>query len=158
MAHSIIHQAKNGRYFATVSQTITTTSLQKHVWSEISNIVGLTKWVIDVKNTEFLSKIRHGIGAIRKITFADKSQVIEYVVGWKPPYHLSYIATSGLPLDSYHATLSVLPKGKGTQISWTSFLISNGTDKKQFEEFLSFLDMFYEKSLHNLKAKLHKIS
>jgi hypothetical protein len=49
-----------------------------------------------------------------------------------------------------------LPKGKTTQLSWTSFLISDSSDKKQFGEFLVFLDGFYEKSLQNLKAKIEK--
>jgi len=141
---------------ATVSQATILDASPKTVWDKISNITGLTEWVIDVKKTEFLSKTRRGIGAIRKITFLDQSQVIEYVVGWKPESYLSYIATSGLPLDAYHATLSILPKGKMSQLTWTSFLISNSTDKKQFEEFLLFIDVFYEKSLQNLKVKIEK--
>lgn len=156
MTRAIIYHNKNGHYSATVMQSITMDVLPKIVWDEISNVVGLTEWVIDAKKTEFLSKIRQGVGAIRKITFSDGSQVIEYVVGWKPENYLSYIATSGLPLDAYHATLSILPKGKWSQLSWTSFLVSDSTDKKQFEEFLSFIDGFYEKSLQNLKAKLQK--
>jgi len=156
MTYTIMHHINNGHYLATVQQTTTLDVLPKTIWDKISNIVGLTEWVIDVKKTEFLSKARRGIGAIRKITFLDQSQVVEYVVGWKSEGYLSYIATSGLPLDAYHATLSILPKGRSSQLRWTSFLISDSTDKKQFEEFLSFLDAFYEKSLQNLKIKVEK--
>jgi hypothetical protein len=156
VAHTIIHHSNNGHYLAKASQATTLNALPKTIWDKISNIIGLTEWVIDVKKTEFLSKTKRGIGTIRKITFLDQSQVIEYVVGWKPENYLSYIATSGLPLDAYHATLSILPKGKTSQLTWASFLISNSTDKKKFEEFLSFIDGFYEKSLQNLKAKIEK--
>lgn len=156
MTYTIIHHNDNGHYLAKVSRAATLDALPKTIWDKISNIIGLTEWVIDVKKTELLSKTRRGIGAIRKITFLDQSQVIEYVVGWKPENYLSYIATSGLPLDAYHATLDISPKGKMSQLTWTSFLISNSTDKKQFEEFLSFIDGFYEKSLQNLKAKIEK--
>ncbi len=158
MAHAIIHHNNNGHYLATVTQAAILDVLPKTIWDKISNIIGLTEWVIDVKKTEFLSKTRRGIGAIRKLTFLDQSQVIEYVVGWKPESYLSYIATSGLPLDAYHATLSILPKGRISQLSWSSFLISDSTDKKQFEEFLTFIDSFYEKSLQNLKAKIEKVT
>jgi hypothetical protein len=152
----ILSFGKNGRYCAQVSQSIVANVAPKSVWNEISNIIGLTDWVIDVKKTEFLSKIRCGVGAIRKLTFADGNQVIEYVVGWKPEQYLSYIATSGLPLDAYHATLLITPKGKNSEINWSSFLVSNSDDKKQFEEFLSFIDEFYQKSLQNLKTMLEK--
>lgn len=158
MTHTIIHHGDNGHYLATVTQTTTLDALPKTIWDKISNIIGLTEWVVDVKKTEFLSKTRRGIGAVRKITFFDQSQVIEYVIGWKPESYLSYIATSGLPLDAYHATLSILPKGKTVQLSWTSFLISDSSDKKQFGEFLSFIDGFYEKSLQNLKATIEKVT
>jgi hypothetical protein len=147
---------KNGHHWATVSQSVLVYVSPKTAWNQISNIAGLADWVLDVKKTEFLSKTKHGIGAIRKITFSDHSQVIEYVVGWNPEHYLSYIATSGLPLDAYHATLSILAKNKGTHLSWTSFLISNSADKKQFEEFLGFIELFYQKSLQNLKTKLEK--
>src|SRR5574338_1542880 len=151
MAYSILSHNKNDRYSGTVSQSITVDASSSTIWKTISNFVGLTDWVIDVKKTEFLSKIKEGLGAARKIAFADGSQVIEYAVGWKEKEYLSYVATSGLPLDGYHATLAITPKGKSCQLGWSSFLISNGPDKKQFEEFLAFMDSFYEKSLKNLR-------
>jgi hypothetical protein len=147
---------KNDRHYTTVSRSITIDVMPNTVWCKISNIVGLTDWVLDVKKTEFLSKTRHGVGAIRRLTFLDGTQVTEYVVGWQPEAYFSYIATSGLPLDAYHATLSVHPRGKSTQLVWTTFLISDSSDKKQFEEFLSFIEKFYEVSLQNLKAKLER--
>jgi hypothetical protein len=127
-----------------------------NLWKEIGNFIGLSRWVLDVKKTEFLSKIKNDIGAARKITFADGSTVIEYAVGWKEREYLSYIATSGLPLDGYHATLSITPKGKSCGLVWSSFLISQDSDKKKFEEFLAFMESFYAKSLETLKENLEK--
>jgi hypothetical protein len=126
------------------------------VWKEISNFVGLGGWVVGVQKTEFLSKVKRGIGAAREISFEDGSHVIEYAVGWADEKYLSYIATSGLPLDGYHATLSILQRNRSTQISWTSFLISNSPNKDQFGEFLIFIDSFYKNSLKNLKTRLEK--
>lgn len=156
MTHTILSHNKNDSYCGMVSQSTTIEVSASTLWKTISNFIGLTDWVIDVKKTEFLSKIKQGLGASRKITFADGSQVVEYATGWKEKEYLSYVATSGLPLDGYHATLAITPKGKSCQLSWSSFLISNGPDKKQFEEFLAFMDSFYEKSLKNLRDNLEK--
>ncbi|HWP78124.1 MAG: SRPBCC family protein [Thermoproteota archaeon] len=157
MSRIILNHNTVGKHFATVTQSISIDVPPSAVWKEISNFVGLTEWVVDVKKTEFLSKIRHGVGAARKISFADGSNVIEYAVGWQDGKLVSYIATRGLPLDGYHATLSISQKEK-TQLSWTSYLISNSSDKKQFEEFLTFIESFYANSLKNLKSKLEKAS
>jgi hypothetical protein len=156
MTHAILSHNGENRHCGTVTQSIIINSPPSAVWKEISNFAGLTEWVVDVKKTEFLSKTKRGIGAVRKITFADGTEVVEYAVGWRDGEYLSYIATSGLPLDGYHATISVLQKGDTTNLRWTSFLISTGSDKKQFEEFLTFMESFYASSLKNLKIKLEK--
>ncbi|MEM2160254.1 MAG: SRPBCC family protein [Candidatus Nitrosotenuis sp.] len=156
MTFKIISQNKNGSFCGIVSQSTTINTTLPSLWKMVGNFTGLPEWVADVKTTESLSRIKNDFGAARKITFADKSQVVEYAVGWKDKEYLSYIATSGLPLDGYHATISVAPKGKTCQISWSSFLISKDSDRKQFQEFLEFMESFYAKSLEQLKAKLEK--
>jgi hypothetical protein len=156
VSHLVYGVSKDGHYTGTVTQTAALGVSARIAWHNISNITGLTDWLVDVKKTEFLSRTRKGLGASRKIFFADGGEVVEYVVGWKDERYLSYIATSGLPLDGYHATISITPRGKKSLITWTSFLISKGPDKKEFEEFLSFIDSFYKNSLKNLKEKLEK--
>ena len=146
------------RHCATVVQTVLIQKATSVVWEEIGNFAGLARWVEGVQKTEFLSKTRRGLGAARKISFSDGSQVIEYAVGWMDEKYLSYIASSGLPLDGYHATISILQKGRSSQVSWSSFLISDSPDKKRFDEFLEFIESFYGKSLQNLKTKLEKAS
>lgn len=156
MSKTILSHNKNGSFSGTVSQSITINVSVSILWREIGNFIGLSNWVLDVKKTEFLSKIKNGIGAARKITFADGSAIIEYAVGWKEKEYLSYIATNGLPLDGYHATLSITPKGKSCGLMWSSFLISQDSDKKKFEEVLASMESFYAKSLETLKENLGK--
>lgn len=156
MSKTVLSHNKNGSFSGMVSQSITINVSVSTLWKEVSNFVGLSDWVLDVKKTEFLSKIKNDVGAARKIMFADGSTVIEYAVGWKEKEYLSYIATSGLPLDGYHATLSITPKGKSCNLGWASFLISQDSDKKKFEEFLTFMESFYSKSLETLKENLEK--
>ncbi|NDF27288.1 MAG: SRPBCC family protein [Nitrosopumilaceae archaeon] len=156
MTSKILSQNKNGTFCGMVSQSVNIITNTATLWKTVGNYTGLAEWVVDVKDTESLSKIKNDIGAARKITFADGSNVIEYAIGWQDRERLSYIATSGLPLSAYHATISVYPKGKACQVNWTSFLLSQDSNKKQFLEFLEFMEGFYAKSLEQLKAKVEK--
>ncbi len=138
----------------TVKKSILIHVSNDKAWEKIGNIIGLS-WVMDVQKTVFLSKIKLGIGAIRKITFDDGNNVEETIVGWRNGNYLSYIATSGLPLRAYHATISILPlEKKLMKVSWQSFFNSEKMTKKEFSEFLNFMNLFYKDSLSNLKSSL----
>ena len=125
-----------------------------NIWNYVSKITTLD-WLVGQKTTKFLSKKKRGIGAIRLITFDDGSDVEEYIVGWHPKKYFSYIATSGLPVDAYHATISLKQNGDLTTVTWESYLSSSGL-KSEFLEFTKFLSQFYAKSLKNLKNGLDK--
>lgn len=138
-----------------VKKTITVNTKISKIWRKISDITSLSDWVIDVKKTIFLSKKKRGIGAIRKINFKDGNIVEEHVVRWEKGKCFSYIAVSGLPLRVYHATISIKSLGKkSARISWESYLNSKKMTKKEFGEFLSFIEIFYQNSLKNLKSEL----
>lgn len=140
-----------------VKKSILINSSSDKVWRKISNIVGLPEWVLDVKNTVYLSKIRRGVGTIRNITFDDGNQIEEHIVAWKNKKYFSYLAISGLPLRVYHATISMKPQTrKSTRVTWQSYINSKKMTKKEFNEFVSFLGSFYQNSLENLKSKLEK--
>ena len=127
------------------------TDLEK-AWSKVSKIANLD-WVEGQKSTKFLGEKKSGIGAKRLISFDDGSDVEEHIVGWKPKEYFSYIAISGLPLDAYHATISIRKnKSKSVKVTWESYFASNST-KNEFEEFIIFLSNFYTQSLNNLKKK-----
>jgi len=127
------------------------------VWRKVRNIVGLPTWLIDVKKTVYLSKKKRGVGAVRLITFADGNKIEEHIVAWKDQEYFTYIATEGLPLRAYVATISIKAKSKKiVQVTWQSYLNSKKMSEKQFLEFLAFMGSFYEASLENLKALLEK--
>ena len=141
----------------TVKKTITINASKDRVWRKISNIAGLPTWVIDVKKTTYLSTKKRGVGAIRKITFDDGNTIEEHIVDWKNGQYFAYIATEGLPLRAYVATISIKPKRKkSTELTWQSYLNSKKMSEKQFTEFLAFMGTFYETSLENLKKGLEK--
>ena len=148
---------KKSFHTGTVKKTITINATKDKVWKKVSNIIGLPTWVVDVKKTVYLSTKKKGIGAIRKILFNDGNQIEEHIVAWKTGEYFTYIATEGLPLRAYVATLSIKPKTKKSiQITWQSYINSKKMSEKQFFEFLAFMGSFYETSLENLKALLEK--
>ncbi len=144
-------------YSENVKKTVIINSAQKKVWEELSNIIGLSSWVMDVSNAVFLSKIKRGVGAVRKITFNDGNTIEEHIVGWRDSEYLSYIAVNGLPLRAYHATLSIERMNlKSVCVTWQSFFNSENMNGKEFSEFVVFLKSFYEESLKKLRTNLEK--
>ena len=140
-----------------VKKTITIRASKDKVWRKISNIVGLPTWVVDVKKTVFLSKKKKGRGAVRLITFADGNKIEEHVVAWKDKESFTYVATEGLPLRAYVATISIKAKtSKSVELTWQSYLNSKKMSQNEFLQFLAFMGSFYEASLENLKALLEK--
>jgi hypothetical protein len=141
----------------TVKKSILIKASRDKVWRKVSNIVGLPEWLVDVKKTVYLSKIKRGVGAIRNITFNDGTQIEEHIIAWDNKKSFSYLAVTGLPLRVYHATILVQLQTVGsTRVNWQSYFNSKKMTKKEFDEFVSFLGSFYQASLRNLKTKLEK--
>ena len=127
------------------------TDLEK-AWTKISKITKLD-WLDGQKSTKFLGEKKTGVGAKRLISFEDGSNVEEHVVGWKPREYFSYIAVSGLPLEAYHATISLEKKSsRSVKITWESYFAAKSA-KGEFDQFVIFLSNFYSQSLKNLKKE-----
>ena len=151
--------AKKTKMFHTgnVKKTIMIKAPRDKVWKKISNITGLPTWAVDVKKTIHISKKKTGIGAIRLITFKDGNKIEEHITAWKKGEYFTYIATEGLPLRAYVATISIKAKSKNmTKLTWESYLNSVKMSEKQFLDVLVFMGSFYEASLENLKILLEK--
>jgi len=156
-SHYMRKTAKKSFHTGSVKKTITIKASKDKVWRKISNIVGLPTWVVDVKKTVYLSKKKRDVGAVRLITFADGNKIEEHVVAWKNKEYFTYIATEGLPLRAYVATISIKTKSKkSVELTWQSYLNSKKMSEKQFLDFLVFMGAFYDTSLENLKTLLEK--
>ena len=127
------------------------TDLDK-AWGKISKIAKLD-WLEGQKSTIFLEEKKTGVGAKRLISFEDGSNVEDHIIVSKPKEYFSYIAVSGIPLEAYHATISIEKnKTKSIKVTWESYFTSKST-KKEFDEFIMFLSNFYAQSLKNLKKE-----
>ena len=153
----MIRNARKSFHTDSVKKTIIINASKEKVWRKISNISGLSSWVIDVKKTTYLSKKRRNVGAIRKIIFTDGNTIEEHIVAWRKEEYFTYIATEGLPLRAYVATISIKPKNKKTvQLTWQSYFNSKKMSRKQFMKFVASMSTFYEISLENLKKSLER--
>ena len=153
----MVKSARKSFHTGTVKKTIKIKVSKDKIWRKVSNIVGLPTWLVDVKKTVYLSKKKKGVGAIRLITFADGNQIEEHVVAWETGKYFRYVATEGLPLRVYVATISIRGKSnKLVEVTWQSYINSKRMSEKQFIEFLAFMSSFYEASLENLKIILEK--
>ena len=153
----MVKKALKSFHTGTIKRTVRINTSKEKVWRKISNIVGLPTWVVNVKETTYLSKKKKDVGAIRLITFVDGTKIEEHVVAWKKEEYFTYVATEGLPLRAYVATISIKNKTKNiTEITWQSYINSKKMSEKQFLEFLVFMGSFYDASLENLKMLLEK--
>jgi len=142
-------------YHIGTADASTTINVSKQIlWKKISNIIDLD-WLQEIKKMTYITEKKVGIGAGRKLEFRDGSIINEYIVGWDHEQYFSYIATSGLPLRAYHATISLTPlTKKSVRITWKSYFNSELMTKNQFNEFCSFIELFYKNSLNELKDLL----
>jgi len=108
---------------ATVSRSVLVRADARAVWAVVSRVMDLEEWVAGVRSVKAETQALSGVGAGRAIAFEDGAVVRERVVGWVEGKHVSYIMLDGLPLDSYHATISVSPEGRrAARVTWRSHL------------------------------------
>ena len=140
----------------TLKKSVTIDANLQKTWNTVSKIVDL-KWLDNIKTARFLSDKKRGIGATRRISFMDGTNVEEIIVGWRPKKYFSYIAISGLPLRGYHATISITAKNDNSvTVEWESFFSSELMTYSEFREFYKLLSHFYTNSLKNLQISLEK--
>ena len=138
----------------TIRRGIAIRAPAKKVWGELGRVAGLARWAAGVESTILTSEKRRGVGAVRVITFENGDTVEEHVVAWESGSRFTYVATDGLPLRAYVATISLTPGKRSVRVTWQSYLSSQEMSKKQFSAFLASMGSFYEESLGNLKALL----
>ena len=124
-------------------------------WSIIGDIASMPRWAPGVKKVIIKSKNRRGIGAVRDVVFDDGRVIEEHVVLWDAKKRFTYVATAGLPLHVYVATISINEKtSEYIDITWQSYLTSNKMPKKDFQKLLCDMHVFYDESLKNMRRIL----
>lgn len=124
-------------------------------WKIIGDIASMPRWAPGVNKVNITSKRKRGIGAVRHVIFEDGRIIEEHIVLWDVKKSFTYTATKGLPLCIYIATITIRERANDSiDITWQSYLNSSKMTKKEFKEILYEMEVFYEKSLENLKCML----
>ncbi|MDI1495931.1 MAG: SRPBCC domain containing protein [Cenarchaeum symbiont of Oopsacas minuta] len=134
----------------TVRRTILVDLQSAQVWNILSHITNLW-WAVGVQKTLPLAGPLRGFGSSRVISFKSGQMVRETIIGWKPKEYLSYVATSGLAIQAYHATISIKPVKKKTRVTWESVFADK--DERAVENFKKEIGVFYSDSLRQLRNK-----
>ena len=124
------------------------------VWRRVSDIGRLHSWAEGAAGTDYLTRRRRGVGAARLVAFADGRRVEEHVTAWKAGESYTYVATAGLPVSAYVATVSLGPARGGTAVTWRSYVCSDSLGRDGFAALLESLGAFYGASLANLARQL----
>lgn len=140
--------------FATARASVGISAPRARVWRYASRLAALPEWVEGVKSTAFLTRERRGVGAARLITFDGGTRVEEHVVAWVPGESFSYAATSGLPLRSYVASISLGRSAGKTRVVWQSCMADDRMTRAGLERFAASMARFYRASLATLRTRL----
>jgi len=129
---------------------------RQKAWRILGDIASMPRWAPGVSRVTVTSDSRRGVGAVRKVTFEDGRAIEEHVVSWSAGGSFTYVATDGLPLRAYVATIAIDSNERdGTiTITWQSYMNSVKMPEVEFARLLDDMGRFYEGSLANLAEML----
>ena len=139
-----------------IRRTVRVRAPRHVVWGRAGDLAGLPAWADSVRDVAYIpgykGTLREGVGAARLITFADGSRVEEHVLAWTDGEAFTYVATSGLPVDPYVATISLERVSDDlTEVAWQSYLGPGRLSEGEFADSVRGMERFYERSLANLR-------
>ena len=94
------------------------------LWKKIGDFCGIKSWIPAVQDCTLSQN-----GKQRTIALRGGGEVVERLDNWDDANHTySYtILSSPLPVDDYHATISVVPDSGGSLLKWRSTYKAKGT-------------------------------
>ena len=125
-------------------------------WRILGDIVSMPRWAPGVSRVTITSGSKRGVGAVRNVAFEDGKTIEEHIVSWSAGRSFTYVATDGLPLRAYVATVAISSNERdGTiTITWQSYMNSVRMPEAEFARLLDDMGRFYDGSLANLAEML----
>ena len=129
---------------------------RQRAWKILGDIASMPRWAPGVIGVDITSDSRRGVGAVRNVVFEDGKTIEEHIVSWSAGSGFTYVATDGLPLRAYVATIAINPNERdGTiTITWQSYMNSAKMPEAEFARLLDDMGRFYDGSLANLAEML----
>lgn len=129
---------------------------RQKAWRILGDIASMPRWAPDVSSVTVTSGSKRGVGAVRNVAFEDGRAIEEHIVSWSAGSSFTYVATDGLPLRAYVATITIDSNDRdgSITITWQSYMNSVRMRKGEFAQLLDDMGEFYEGSLANLAEML----
>lgn len=129
---------------------------RQRAWRILGDIASMPRWAPGVSRVAVTSDSGRGVGAVRSVEFEDGRVIEEHIVSWSAGRSFTYVATDGLPLRAYVATITIDSNEKdGTiTITWQSYMNSARMSRGEFAKLLDDMAGFYDGSLANLAGML----
>lgn len=129
---------------------------RQKAWRILGDIASMPRWAPGVSSVTVTSGSKRGVGAVRNVAFEDGRAIEEHIVSWSAGSSFTYVATDGLPLRAYVATITIDSNDRdgSITITWQSYMNSVRMPEAEFAQLLDDMGEFYEGSLANLAEML----
>lgn len=129
---------------------------RQKAWRILGDIASMPRWAPGVRSVTVTSGSKRGVGAVRNVAFEDGRAIEEHMVSWSAGSSFTYVATDGLPLRAYVATITIDSNDRdgSITITWQSYMNSVRMREGEFAQLLDDMGEFYEGSLANLAEML----
>jgi len=113
-----------------VKKTVDVPASPEAVWKLIGDFCGIASWHPALEKCEISEK--NG-ATFRTLYLKGGGKILEKATDWNEKFKTySYtIEESPLPVENYKATISVAPKGSGSEIIWVSNFKAKGADDEK---------------------------
>jgi Polyketide cyclase / dehydrase and lipid transport len=131
------------------------------VWEQIRNFDGLPKWHPAVAKSRIVAGKNNEPGAARELTIKDGPMLTDELISLNDErmFFTYRLVESPLPVTDYLSSVSVKPRGAGSEVIWTvTFKRKNASDSPAANESdaggMDLLGGVYRAGLDNLKKML----
>jgi hypothetical protein len=99
-----------------IDVTARSTALPEAIFALLADAPSWSRWA---PFDEVVVEEGQGVGELRRFQRGRRT-TRERVTAFEPPHRFEYDLVSGIPIDDYHAQVTVTPGGDGTEIRWQS--------------------------------------
>ncbi|WP_052452347.1 SRPBCC family protein [Noviherbaspirillum autotrophicum] len=136
-----------------VTRSIVVSAPADKVWKVVGNFGDMSYFSAAVKSTEIVSGRNNQPGAQRRITLKEGGVVVETLTARKErPYRLSYrMDESPLPVSNYRSTISVIPSGQDSKVTWSGQFNSRAAAEDGDQVAVKAITGLYDAGLASIK-------
>lgn len=151
------------RPLLSVTETVDIDASPDEVWEQVGNFDGLASWHPAIASSRVVAGENNKAGAARELQIKDGPLVTDELVSIDDAQraYIYRLVDSPLPLTDYLSTVTVKPRGEGSEVIWSvTFRRKNAADvtpeDQSDQAAMELLSGVYRGGLDNLKMMLDK--